>query len=79
MELVAISGYNRPQINDFMQTQWLSTNMVVRGELVDMTAADGTIAYRDNKLVGLLTYRYAGKTMEILSLDSLLPRQLVLS
>lgn len=77
MELVAISAYNRPQINDFIQTQWLSTKMVVRGELVDMTKVDGTIAYQDNQLIGLITYRYAGKTLEVLSLDSLLPRQLI--
>ena len=45
--------------------------MVVQGESIDLSKADGWYALEDNEIVGLITYQLVDKAMEILSLDSL--------
>lgn len=75
MEIKNISYKNRNQINYFINSQWFSTNMVVRGELVDMTVLDGFVAYENLNIIGLITYRIKDNECEIISLDSLKERQ----
>lgn len=70
MELVAVTEQNRNEVNDFIRNHWFSTEMAVRGELVDMTVLDGFAAMEDNQTVGLITYRIDGNECEIMSLDS---------
>lgn len=75
MEIRVINKENRQQINEFIRTHWFSTDMVVRGEVVDMTVLDGFAAYEGEKLAGLITYRIKDKECEIMSLDSLKENQ----
>jgi ribosomal protein S18 acetylase RimI-like enzyme len=74
MEIKNISYKNREQINQFIDSQWFSTTMVVRGELVDMTVLDGFVAYENLNIIGLVTYRIKDNECEIMSLDSLKER-----
>lgn len=71
MEIISISDKNREQINDFLISHWYSTDMVVRGEVVDMTKLDGFAAYENENIIGLITYRIEDSECEIMSLDSL--------
>lgn len=71
MELREIGSENREEINSFIQEHWYSTEMVLRGQIVDMTTVEGIVAYEDEKIIGLLTYEIKNGECEILSLDSL--------
>lgn len=71
MEYVDITPANRAQANAFIAEHWHSTNMAIRGELVDMTRLPGIIAREANDILGLITYRLSGADCEITSLDSL--------
>ena len=75
MDIKTISFENREQINHFISNRWFSTDMVVRGELVDMTTLDGFVTYEDKKIIGLVTYKIKGTECEIMSLDSLMEKQ----
>lgn len=75
MDLQLISSENRQQINDFISSRWFSTDMVIKGELVDMTLLDGFALYDNEAIIGLVTYRIQGKDCEIMSLDSLRENQ----
>lgn len=75
MDLIRVSAENRRQINDFIYSHWHSTNMVVRGELVDMTIMDGYAIYDNETIIGLITYRIRNNECEIMSLDSLREKQ----
>lgn len=75
MNIKIISSENRKQINDFISSLWFSTDMVVRGELVDMTALEGFVMYNQEIIIGLVTYRIKNKECEIMSLDSLSENQ----
>lgn len=44
MEYVPIDAQNRARVNAFLQEQWFSTDMVVRGRVVDMSRAAGFLA-----------------------------------
>jgi ribosomal protein S18 acetylase RimI-like enzyme len=70
-----ISEQNRQQVNDFISSHWFCTNMVVRGEIVDMTKMDGFVMYNDETIIGLVTYRIKDRECEIMSLDSLRENQ----
>lgn len=71
MEYVPIDANNRARVNAFLQEQWFSTDMVVRGRVVDMSRAAGFLAQEGGELLGLITYEPQGEALEVLSLDSL--------
>lgn len=71
MDYLPISPHNREQVNAFIERQWLTTEMVICGEIVDMTAVEGIAAMGGEGIVGLITYRIYNKVCEITSLDSL--------
>lgn len=76
MDIKTISTKNRQQINNFIISHWFSTEMVVRGEIVDMTAMNGLVMYdNDETIIGLVTYRIKDNECEIMSLDSLKEKQ----
>lgn len=66
---------NRAFINDFLRKHWFSTNMIVRGQSIDMTKASGLFAMENGEIMGLVTYMIRDNVMEILSLDSLRENQ----
>ncbi|HOZ38424.1 MAG TPA: GNAT family N-acetyltransferase [Anaerolineaceae bacterium] len=71
MKYVPISPQNRQQINDFISQHWFTTEMVILGEIVDMTTVEGVAAMDGEGIAGLITYRVSGEVCEITSLDSL--------
>lgn len=75
MDIKLISSKNRHMVNEFIVSQWLSTDMVVRGELVDMTILEGFIVFDEDNIIGLITYRIKENECEIMSLDSLREKQ----
>lgn len=66
-----IDLHNRERVNHFICEHWYSTDMIIRGEIVDMSKVDGIIALENEEIMGLLTYRICNKICEITSLDSL--------
>jgi Acetyltransferases len=75
MEIKTISIENRTQINEFIIAHWFSTDMVIRGKVFDMTILDGFATYENEKIIGLITYRFEENECEIMSLDSLKEKQ----
>ena len=71
MEYLAITDFSRLKINGFIRDHWFTTEMVILGEIVDMTVVEGIAAMDGDEIVGLITYRVSGDTCEITSLDSL--------
>lgn len=72
MQMQKITAETRQKVNEFIMEHWFSTEMVVRGEVVDMTALDGFILIEEDKIIGLVTYRFGRSECEIMSLDSLI-------
>ncbi|MCA5960252.1 GNAT family N-acetyltransferase [Blautia sp. RD014234] len=70
MEYVPIDETNRERVNEFIESQWLTTEMVIRGRVVDMTGTDGIVVWEKGNIVGLLTYLIRDGICEIISLDS---------
>jgi len=62
---------NRALVNAFLRERWFSTDMLIRGEVFDLTRADGFVSFTGGRITGLITYLVRGKTCEITSLDSL--------
>lgn len=65
-----ITERTRELANKFFIENWYSTDMSVRGEIIDGTKLDGFILLDDNKVIGLGTYKFYGDICEIVSLDS---------
>lgn len=75
MDIKPISSENIQQISKFISSQWLSTDIVVRGELVDTATLNGFVVFDDVNIIGLITYRIKDNECEIMSLDSLREKQ----
>jgi len=75
VRIAPVTLENRERVNEFILSRWFSLDMIIRGEVVDMRLADGFIAYKDETILGLITYRYISRDCEILSLDSLKENQ----
>lgn len=65
-----INRKNRTEVNRFLQDNWYSTDIILRGRVVDMTLAEGIVVYESNIIIGLITYEISNGECEILSLDS---------
>ena len=75
MDTARISKANRQQINDFISSHWFSTDIVVRGEIIDMTFIDGFAIFDHTGIIGLITFRMMDHECEIMSFDSLRENQ----
>ena len=71
MEFIPIDEANRERVTAFLCSRWLTTQMVIRGQVFDMTQAHGIVALENDKIKGLVTYDIRERICEILSLDSL--------
>ena len=61
---------DRQVINNILIEQWESTNITIRGKIVDGTKLNGFIAKINDKLVGLITYLIEEGECEICTLNS---------
>lgn len=67
-----INESTRQKISDFIAEHWHGTDMLIRGEIVDMTKVDGFIIFNEGVIIGLVTYLNKDRVAEITSLDSLI-------
>ncbi len=65
-----ITDKTRALVNKFFIDNWYSTNMSIRGEIIDGTKLDGFLIQEDNRIIGLVTYIFFYDICEIVSLDS---------
>ena len=65
-----ISNETRDLVNQFFIDNWFSTDMSIRGEILDGTKLDGFLLQEDNTIIGLVTYTFFGDICEITSIDS---------
>ncbi len=70
VEIKRIGPSSRSAVNSFIREHWFSTEMAVRGELTDLSAADGFMACAGDRILGLITFMVRGSSLEIMSLDS---------
>lgn len=71
MVMERITPSCRETITAFIQQQWYTTTMIIRGKEIDMTQVEGFYVKEDSDLIGLITYLVYGDTLEITSLNSL--------
>ena len=72
LEPIAVCAGNRERVSAFLRERWFSTDMVIRGETVDLSSAEGLLFQgSDGSIRALITFRTDGDTCEITSLDSL--------
>lgn len=74
-EIREIAAEDRTLVSRFLLEQWNATEMILRGERVDLMDAPGFIAWEDGVMIGLVTIRISKGECEILSLDSLRENQ----
>ena len=65
-----ITNETRSLVNQFLIDNWFSSDMSVRGEIIDGTKIDGFLLQENNKIIGLITYKCFGDVCDIISLDS---------
>ena len=65
-----ITEKNRNLVNHFLIDNWFSTDISIRGEIIDGTKLDGFLIQEENTIIGLVTYTFFGDICEIVSLDS---------
>lgn len=65
-----ISNETRNLVNHFFIDNWYSTDMSLRGKIIDGTKLDGFLLQEDNTIIGLVTYTFFDDICEIVSLDS---------
>ena len=68
--IVEVNDDNRQKVNDILINEWESTDIIIRGEVVDGTKLDGFVALKDNEIIGLITYMIKNNECEICSLNS---------
>lgn len=57
MNIKLICDKNRQEVNEFIRNNWFSTDMVVRGKIIDMTTLNGFVMCDNEIIVGLATYK----------------------
>lgn len=63
----------RQKVTDFIAEHWHGTDMLIRGEIINMTKVDGFVVFNEGVIIGLITYLVKDCVVEITSLDSLIP------
>ena len=65
-----ISNKTRNLVNQFFIDNWFSTDMSIRGKIIDGTKLDGFLLQENETIIGLITYTFFEDICEIISLDS---------
>ena len=65
-----ISKETRNLVNQFFIDNWYSTDISIRGQIVDGIKIDGFLVKEKNVIIGLVTYTFYEDVCEIVSLDS---------
>ncbi|MDF2686279.1 MAG: GCN5-related N-acetyltransferase, partial [Clostridia bacterium] len=77
LEMQTISPQDRTRVTEFIKEHWYSTDMLIRGKIIDMTKVDGFVIFDDSntEIVGLITYIIEDDECEITSFDSTIPNR----
>lgn len=70
MQYFSVNSQNRAAVTAFISEHWLTTEMIIRGNVVDMTQVDGIVVMDGGEIAALVTYTIHGDTCEITSLNS---------
>lgn len=70
-----IQASDRDEVATFIERHWGSRKIMSRGQVHYPHELDGLIERRDDKIVGLLTMRFDGDAMEMLTVNSVLEGQ----
>lgn len=66
-----ITPQTRDRVTAYIADEWFGTDMLIRGEVIDMAQVDGFVLLGDlGELLGLVTYIIRGGACEITSLNS---------
>ena len=71
IEMIKVTNKNREEVNKFLMDNWYSTDIVIRGKIVDGTKVDGFIVFDNNRIIGLITYIIYDDVCEMVTLNSL--------
>ncbi|WPK10776.1 GNAT family N-acetyltransferase [Lysinibacillus louembei] len=71
MSTIKITTENRSRVIDFFQEHWGSPEMVISSGVYDCSNLDGFIFEENNRILGLVTYVFHEKEVEVISLDSI--------
>ena len=69
-DIVKVNEDIRQKVNNILINEWESTDIIIRGKVVDGTKLDGFVALKDNEIIGLITYVIENNECEICSLNS---------
>ena len=75
LQIKHITEFDRPWMQELLQTFWGSTRVVSRGRLHQADQQPGFVAELWGQKVGLVTYQLEGDQAEIVTLASLVERQ----
>lgn len=75
LQIYPIDVTTRELVTAFIKKEWHSTDMLIRGEIIDMRQIDGFVLMDSckNAIKGLVTYIVRGGYCEIVSLNSIVP------
>ncbi|WP_107841851.1 GNAT family N-acetyltransferase [Metasolibacillus meyeri] len=71
MSTMKITEDNRLRVVDFFQEHWGSSEMVISSGTYVCSELDGFIFEENNRILGLVTYVFHEKEVEVISLDSI--------
>ncbi len=69
-EIVSLEEKDRENVNKILINEWESTDIIIRGKVIDGTKLNGFIDLRNNEIIGLITYMLESNECEICSLNS---------
>lgn len=71
-KIIKIDDSNRERANEILKEEWESTDIIIRGKVIDGTKLNGFIAKKENEeIIGLITYLiWENNECEIVSLNS---------
>ena len=69
-DIITLNKEYREEVNRILIDEWESTDIIIRGKVIDGTKLDGFIAMKEDKIIGLITYMIDNKECEICSLNS---------
>jgi len=72
VQIRSIQEKDREWLEEFLSTQWGSTDVVTRGKKHNALAIPGFIAMQDGKPIGVITYVIEKEECEIITLNSMI-------
>ncbi|MCQ2009092.1 GNAT family N-acetyltransferase [Sporolactobacillus sp. STSJ-5] len=75
IQIRKIEKKDRTEVKNLLGKYWNGPAMAIHGELIDMLTLPGLLAFANDQVAGMLTYRQDAKGIEIISLNSFIENQ----